>query len=270
MATSDSQFDGSIPAAYERFLVPLIFEPYARDIANRVARFEPQRVLELAAGTGVVTRALSAQLDRSAHVIATDLNPAMLAHAATLLPPNASLEWRQADALALPFGRAVFDSLVCQFGAMFFPDKSQAYAEASRVLNPGGRFFFNVWDRLDANEFAAAVTGALESMFPDDPPRFMARVPHGYFDVERIRRELEGAGFSSIAIEPMEETSRAASAWDVARAYCEGTPLRSEIEARAPGGLGDATERAAQAVAERFGSGAIEARIRAFVIEAAQ
>jgi ubiquinone/menaquinone biosynthesis C-methylase UbiE len=268
METSDIRFNGSIPEAYERLLVPLIFEPYARDIANRVARFAPQRVLELAAGTGVVTRALHARLDQTAHVVATDLNPAMVEHAAALLPPDARLEWRQADALALPFEQAAFDALVCQFGAMFFPDKSQAYAEARRVLTAGGHFFFNVWDRISTNEFAAVVTAALESMFPDDPPRFMARVPHGYFDVERIRRELESAGFSSIVIEPIAETSGAASPWDVARAYCEGTPLRSEIEARAPSILSDATAHAARAVAERFGSGSIEARIRAFVIEA--
>jgi len=151
---------------------------------------------------------------------------------------------------------------------MFFPDKVQGYKEARRVLKPGGHFFFNVWDRISENEFADVVTQALAVLFPHDPPRFMARAPHGYHDVERIRDGLNTAGFSNILVEAVAERSKAASPRDAAIAYCQGTPLRNEIEARDASRLEDATKQAADALAQRFGGGVIEGRIRAFVITA--
>jgi hypothetical protein len=136
------------------------------------------------------------------------------------------------------------------------------------LLRPGGRLIFNVWDRITENEFADVITVALAEMFPHDPPRFLARTPHGYHDGEQIRRELTAAGFAGIAVEAVGGTSRAASARDAAVAYCEGTPLRNEIEARDAAGLERATAHAATALAQRFGNGPIEGRIRAFVITA--
>src|SRR5262245_23179234 len=174
MAATDKLFAGSIPEIYDRFLVPLIFESYARDLAARVARAEPQDVLETAAGTGVLTRAIASRLPAPARIIATDLNQPMLNHAQGQ-SHDSRITWRQADALALPFEDQSFDVVACQFGAMFFPDKVQGYREARRVLKPGGHFFFNVWDRISENEFADVVTQALATLFPQDPPRFMAR-----------------------------------------------------------------------------------------------
>jgi ubiquinone/menaquinone biosynthesis C-methylase UbiE len=268
MATSDKVFAGSIPELYERLLVPLIFECYARDLAARVAAATPNDVLEIAAGTGVVTRAMAARLPAGARIVATDLNQPMLDEAAKRLPGDARVTWQQADALALPFPDASFDVVACQFGAMFFPDKVAAYRQARRVLRSSGRFIFNVWDKIADNEFADVVTAALAEIFPHDPPRFMARTPHGYHDVEQIRRELNAAGFSDIAADAMEETSRAPSPRDAAMAYCEGTPLRNEIEARDAAGLERATAHATGALARRFGNGPIEGRIRAVVISA--
>ena len=193
MVATDKVFAGSIPEIYDRLMVPLIFEPYAADLAERVAAVQPKEVLETAAGTGVVTRALASRLPADVRIVATDLNPPMLDQAARRLS-DARVEWRQADALALPFEDQSFGAVVCQFGAMFFPDKTQGYREAHRVLKPGGRFFFNVWDRIEANEFADVVTQTLAEMFPDDPPRFMARTPHGYHDEAQIRTELQAAG----------------------------------------------------------------------------
>jgi ubiquinone/menaquinone biosynthesis C-methylase UbiE len=267
MVATDKQFTGSIPEIYDRFLVPLIFEPYAHDLADRVAKADPKAVLEIASGTGVVARAMAALLPADVRLTVTDLNQPMLDHAKTRLS-DARIEWRQADALALPFEDASFDAAVCQFGAMFFPDKVQGYGEARRVLKPGRRFFFNVWDRISENEFADVVMQALAEVFPDDPPRFMARTPHGYHDVERIRRELNAAGFSDISIEAVDHRSKAASPRDPAIAYCQGTPWRNEIEARDASRLEEATQRAAEALAQRFGSGAVDGRIRAFVITA--
>ena len=211
MATTDKLFAGSIPEIYERFLVPLIFESYARDLAKRVAAAAPRDVLETAAGTGVLTRAMASRLPPAARIVATDLNQPMLDQAAKRRSGDRRIEWRQADALALPFPAASFDVVVCQFGTMFFPDKVAAYKEARRVLRSGGHLIFNVWDRISANEFADVVTQALAEIFPGDPPRFMARVPHGYHDVEKIRQELSVAGFTNISVDAMDEKSRAPS-----------------------------------------------------------
>ena len=268
MTTNDTQFAGSIPELYERLLVPLIFESYAQDLALRVAESGAKAVLETAAGTGALTRALLGKLPADARLVATDLSEPMLNQGAARTPSEPRLTRQRADALSLPFADATFDAVACQFGAMFFPDKVAGYREARRVLKPGGRFFFNVWDRIEENEFTNVIGELLATVFPDDPPRFMARTPHGYHDVNQIRAELQAAGFSEIACEPRSAVSRAESAHDVATAFCQGTPLRGEIEARAASRLTELTELAAEQLARRFGRGPIEGRIRAYVITA--
>ena len=267
---SDKVFAGSVPALYEKHLVPLIFEPYAADLAERIRSRSPRRILEIAAGTGVVTRAVASALADDVEIVATDLNTAMIEQAMAVGTPR-PVEWRQADALRLPFANGSFDAVICQFGAMFFPDRPKAYAEARRVLAPGGAFMFSVWDRIEENEFAERVTAALASLFPQDPPRFLARTPHGYHDVAVVKRDLAGAGFTApIAVDTVPMRSRAASARIPAIAYCQGTPLRGEIEARGSDRLAEATERAGQAIAERFGTGAVDGKIQAhvFAVEA--
>lgn len=204
---------------------------------------------------------LAPQLAADARYVVTDLNRPMLDHAASRQPSDSRIEWRQADALALPFDDATFDVLCCQFGAMFFPDRTAGYREARRVLKPGGRFLFNVWDRIEENDFANEVTNALATVFPDDPPRFMVRIPHGYHDTQLIRSELADAGFTQIVVETRAEQSRAAAPRIPALAYCQGTPLRNEIEARDPKKLEAATDRAEAAIAERHGRGAVAAKI---------
>jgi SAM-dependent methyltransferase len=225
-------------------------------------------VLETAAGTGVVTRALAAALPAATRIIATDLNQPMLDHAKGRLSGNRRIEWKQADALALPFPSATFDAVACQFGAMFFPDKVQGYKEAYRVLKPGGSFFLSVWDRIAENEFACVIGQAVAKLFPHNPPQFFARTPHGYFQEETIRNDLNSAGFAQIAIDVVDGISRASSSRDAAIAFCQGTPLRNEIEARDPSRLQEATNAAEQALEARFGRGAIEGRTRALVITA--
>jgi ubiquinone/menaquinone biosynthesis C-methylase UbiE len=268
MVATDKLFAGSIPEIYDRFLVPLIFEDYARDLADRLAKAGPQDLLETAAGTGVLTRALAARLPVSTRITATDLNQPMLEHAKARQPGNGRIAWKQADALALPFGDQSFDAVVCQFGVMFFPDRVAGYKEARRVLKPGGHFIFNVWDSISENDFADVVTQALAEIFPDDPPRFMARTPHGYHDVDEIRADLKAAGFANASVDVVDARSKALSARDPAVAYCQGTPLRNEIEARDASRLDEATAKAAEALARRFGNGAVDGRIRAFVITA--
>ncbi|TPK62866.1 methyltransferase domain-containing protein [Mesorhizobium sp. B2-4-19] len=268
MLETDKLFAGSIPENYDRYMVPLIFEPFAADLARRAASFSPKAVLEVAAGTGVVTRALAPKLSADATYVVTDLNQPMLDYAASRQARDSRMQWRQADAMALPFEDAAFDLVCCQFGAMFFPSRPSAYREARRVLKPGGHFLFNVWDRIEENVFADDVTNALARMFPNDPPRFLARTPHGYHDTALIRGELEEAGFSGVAIETRAEESRAPSPRLPAVAYCQGTVLRTEIEARDPGELDAATDYAASAIAARYGGGAVAAKIQAHVIVA--
>jgi SAM-dependent methyltransferase len=266
MADTDKVFSGSIPKLYDTYLAPLIFEPYAADLAQRLGSRSPSGVLEIAAGTGVVTRALASALPENVAIVATDLNQAMLDHAAAVGTKRA-VEWRQADAMQLPFGDSMFDAVVCQFGVMFFPDKSKAFSEARRVLKPGGVFIFNVWDRITENEFADVVTTALESLFPKDPPRFLARTPHGYHDHSSIERDLANGGFiHAPRIDTLAARSRATSFRIPAIAYCQGTPLRNEIETRDPARLGEATDIAAEAIAKRFGRGAVDGKIQAHIV----
>jgi ubiquinone/menaquinone biosynthesis C-methylase UbiE len=267
MSVDDKVFAGSIPENYDRYMVPLIFESYARDIARRAAALSPKAVLETASGSGVVTRALAPGLSPDASYVATDLNQPMLDYAATR-QKDSRITWRKADAQALPFEDAAFDLVCCQFGVMFFPDRPSAYREARRVLKPGGCFLFNAWDRIEENVFADDVTRALADFFPDDPPRFMARTPHGYHDTALIRSDLAKAGLSNVTIETRAEESRAPSARQVAVAYCQGTPLRNEIEARGADQFEAATEHAASALARKHGSGEVAAKIQAHVIMA--
>ena len=262
----DKVFAGSIPQLYDEYFVPLIFEPYAIDLSARTAARRPGRVLEVAAGTGAVTRHLATDLPAASAIVATDLNPDMVARAREVGAAR-PVEWRTADAMQLPFDDASFDAVVCQFGVMFFPDRGAAFAEARRVLRPGGTFLFNAWDRIEENEFADVVTATLATVFPADPPRFMARTPHGYHDKATILRDLAAGGFAAAPqIETIARRSKAPSARHVALGYCQGTPLRSEIEARDAGRLGEATDACEAAIAQRYGRGAVDARIQAHVV----
>jgi len=264
----DTIFDGSIPKLYDTYFVPIIFEPYAADLVRRLPRESLSRVLEVAAGTGVVTRALASTLPDTVTIVATDLNEGMLEQARSV-GTKRPVEWQQADVMALPFPDETFDAVLCQFGAMFFPEKAKAFSQVRRVLRTGGIFLFNVWDRIEENEFANAVTKALESLFTDDPPRFMERIPHGYHSREIIERDLAAGGFTAKPeFATVTKQSHADSARTAAIAYCEGTPWRGEIEARNPSLLGDATAAASNALAQQFGSRAISGKIQAHVLTA--
>lgn len=268
MTASDKEFTGSIPEFYDTYLVPLIFDAYAIDLAERVSSTAPKSVLETAAGSGVVPRALAPRLAPDARYVVTDLNQPMLDHAAAMQGPDARIEWQQADALDLPFPGNSFDATICQYGVMFFPDKVKGYKEAFRVLKPEGRFIFSVWDDIKTNEFADVVTKAAAEVFPDNPPNFLPRTPHGYFDHGEIQKDLKEAGFSDISIVAIEKTSKAPSPRHPAIAYCQGTPLRNEIEQRNASMLDHVTNRAAKAISDRFGEGEVEAKIRAHIVTA--
>jgi ubiquinone/menaquinone biosynthesis C-methylase UbiE len=267
MNESDTRFTGSIPETYDRHLVPMFFAPYASDLAERARALGARRVLEVAAGTGVVTRALAAALP-DARIEATDLNDAMVSFAASR-NPLPRVRWSAADAMALPFPDRDFDLAVCQFGVMFFPDRGRAFREARRVLAPGGTYLFNVWDGIEQNDVARIVSEAAAATFPGNPPLFMQRGPHGHSDCAAIERSLRQSGFTRIACEAVVQRSRAPSARDAALGVCEGTPLRHEILDRDPRRLGEVVEAATRALRSAFGDGAIDGSMRAFVFAAA-
>lgn len=264
---SDRAFSDDVASLYQSTLVPLVFEPYANDIASRARALQPQSLLEVACGTGVVTRALAAALPAACAITATDLNAAMVSHAervGTVRP----VTWRQADALALPYADDSFDLVVCQFGAMFFPDRAAGYREIRRVLRPGGTYLFSVWSCIEDNEFADVVTQALRALYPEDPPLFLARTPHGHWRTEELASDVAAAGFTHCSLTRRDDVSSVADPHLPAIAYCQGTPLRNEIEARDPRGLERATTVAAQALRDRFGDGPIHARISAVIVAA--
>jgi ubiquinone/menaquinone biosynthesis C-methylase UbiE len=267
MPNSDADFAGSIPALYDRCLGPLQFEPYAVDLAARVASLSPRSMLETAAGTGIVTLALAKRLAPGATITATDLNQPMLDVAESKIKsPN--VIWKQANAVALPFDDAQFDAIACQFGVMFFPDKLKAFKEARRVLKPGGHYIFNVWDRLELNEFSNVAAQAVAAFFPDSPSDFIRRVPFGYFDVDAISATLKEAGFSSVIKERVAKLTRATNAYEVALGLCQGTPTRNEIEARDPAALQAVTASVQAALERRFGAGPVEGKTQAIVFTA--
>lgn len=269
MEQIDKQFTGSIPQFYDKYLVPLIFESFAKDLALRAASSATTDLLELAAGSGVVTRELTEILGKNSKYRVTDINQAMLDHAKMQQEQDDRITWQQADALNLPFLDNTFDTVICQFGVMFFPDKIAGYHEAKRVLKPNGRFIFSVWDRIEENEFAHIVTEVAAISFPDNPPNFLARTPHGYHNTKLIKEELSVAGFSKINITTINEVSIGDSASHPAVAYCQGTPLRAEIEARDASLLDHITTQATKAIQSKFGvNGPVEGKIRGHVIEA--
>ena len=265
----DNLFAGAIPDVYASLMVPMIFAPYATDLAERIAALQPRRVLELAAGTGVLTRELARRLAPGAIIVATDLNAPMLARAQAE-GTERPVTWREADAMALPFGDASFDLVACQFGVMFFPDKAKAFAEARRVLVPGGTLAFNVWDRIEFNAFARDVAAALARLFPESPPDFMARTPHGYHGQAAIEQDLRQGGFTAPPLfETVTATSRADAARIPAVAYCQGTPLRADLERRGPDALARATDACAQALLAAYGDGPVSGPMQAHVVIAA-
>ena len=262
--SSHTAFTGSVPANYDRYLGPALFEPYAADLTGRIPTRDDLRVLELACGTGVLTRRLREALPASATLVATDLNEPMVDYARTAVVTR-GIGWQQADAQQLPFEGGSFDVVACQFGLMFLPDKVQGLREARRVLSSGGHFVASVWQSIDDSSYTRPMHAVLEALFPDAPPRFLD-VPYGYNDPQKIQSDLEAAGWRGASVEVVRLQSESPSALEFATGFAKGSPLTHELVER-----GADLDAVAAAIAERLSPGGetpFAVELAAFVITA--
>jgi SAM-dependent methyltransferase len=258
----DATWADSMPAAYDQHLGPALFRPFARELASRAAALDPKDVLELAAGTGIVTAELVRTLP-SAQITATDLNPPMVGWAAEHVP-GARCSVEDAQALSLP--DASYDLVVCQFGVMFFPDKPKAYGEMARVLRPGGTALVAVWDVVETAPFPTALMASLAVVLPEQPPDFVVRVPHGYADPQQIRADAEAGGLTVSSVEQVVVQGTARSARDLAKGYCLGSPLRFELEQR--GDVDELVDAIGAEMERRLGPGELTGDLAAWVLTA--
>jgi ubiquinone/menaquinone biosynthesis C-methylase UbiE len=257
-------FEGSIPENYDRYLGPAFFEPFANDMASRLERYQPKHVLEIACGTGIVTRQLRDHLASTVRIVATDLNPGMFTFAQRKFDTDENVEWQEADASALPFPDCSFDAVICQFGLMFVPDKEEAMRECHRVLVRGGVFLFNVWDSIDRNPVAKIAHETIASFFERDPPDFY-ELPFGFYDENVIRRLLRNAGFRDIEVSLVTLPCRSSSAAEFATGLVRGNPVALDIEERGTVDLDTIVKAVANAIAERFGEKPVESTMQALV-----
>lgn len=224
-------FSGNIPANYDNYLGPLFFEPFALEVAARLGPLQPAALLEIACGTGRVTRHLPKNLPAGADIVATDINPEMLAYARKMMPEGNSIIWDIADAVSLPYRNESFDCILSQFGVMFYSDRPQAYSDALRTLKPGGTFVFTVWDALQFNPAARMADSTLAHFFPVDTPAFF-KIPFSYNEDHLIRYELALAGFKDIRVERLPLTGYSDTAENAAKGLLEGTPAHTAIVGR--------------------------------------
>ena len=266
MTDKNAQFQGSIPEVYDRVLGPVLFEPYARDLARRIQVRPGDRVLEVACGTGVATRRLREKMPEGATLVATDLNEGMIDHARARLADLKGIEWRTADAADLPFPDQSFEAVACQFGLMFVPDKEEAAREVLRTLIPGGTYVVSVWDRIEHNAFARIAHETITAQFPKDPPTFYC-VPFGYSDPEVLKNLLATSGFEDVDVDNVRLEGRAESARTFATGLVEGNPVRMAIEERGAA-LGPVIDAIEQALREKFPEDPLVSTMQAWVATA--
>ena len=268
MTATNAQFVGSIPAIYDRYLGPTMFEPYAVDLVGRLAVPISGRILEVACGTGVVTRLMRKTLPWTVDILATDFHEPMLAYARQQVGPAHGLEWRQADASALPFPDAAFDAVVMQFGLMFVPDRLQALREMRRVLKAGGQLLLNVWDSMEENPFIRVSNDTVAGYYPDSPPLFF-NTPYGMHNRAALGAMAAEAGFTKVSLETVTLTGESPNATALATGIVEGTPLALAIQEKATVTSATLVEAVATSLFRLCGSAKpIQVKLQAHVLEA--
>lgn len=266
MTTNNAAFVGSIPENYDRYLGPVMFDPYAVDLVARLDVRDNATVLEIACGTGIVTRRLRDHLGSSTKIVATDLNEAMMDYAKRKFRPEEKVEWKTADATELPFADASFDAVVCQFGLMFFPDKPRAAGEVHRVLKPGGTFLFNVWDAIEYNDMPNLTHKIVTRYFEDNPPDFYD-IPFSYYDRDTLKSLLASAGFNEVNVSVAAIPEVAPSAAGMAHGFIHGNPLINAINERNAALVPEIEAEVAKSIAAQFGDPP-RARMQAVVCSA--
>lgn len=269
MSSSSAAFHGSIPEYYDRHLGPAFFEPYAKDLISRLPAKPYRAILEIACGTGIVTRQLRDRLPTDTRIVASDLNHAMFEYAARKFNAGEKVDWKEADATSLPFADQEFDAVFCQYGFMFVPDKDAAFREAHRVLKSAGVLLFNVWDSLEHNEVPRLTHQTIASFFPQDPPKFY-QTPFGYHDPNVVRQSLQSAGFADIESSIVKLPCRSPSPHDFALGLVKGNPVSLEIEERGSVDVDTVAKAVADALAKRFGDGPLETTMQALVWRASR
>jgi ubiquinone/menaquinone biosynthesis C-methylase UbiE len=265
MAEPNYSFTGSIPQLYDRYLGPVLFEPYAIDLARRVAAHGAGPVLEMACGTGIVTNQLRAHLSPNVKITATDLSQPMLDYARNKLVALQNVDWKHADIAALPFADASFAAVVCQFGLMFVPDKQAAFRETRRVLSKGGLFAFSVWDDITTNPYFHRLHETLAQLFPADPPQFLT--PFSFHDHAVLRQLLTTHGFENSQLETVTLPAYCESARSLATGFIQGSPLSAALQER--GASFDAVVEAATEVLTQLGGAApFRSTLQAVVVTA--
>lgn len=263
--SSNTIFTNSIAENYEKYMAPMFFEPYAKDMANRLSSNKINSILEVACGTGQVTRLLRKVLP-GARIVATDLNPGMLELAKKIVNENDNIEWLIANALELPFEENTFDAVICQFGLMFVPDKQKAVNEAYRVLKPGGRFIFYTWDKLETNPVSLIANEVIASHFKDFSFNFYD-IPFSMYDPDELKSLLNSTGFKNISIENVQLTGYSATAEDAAKALCDGTPAYLAICEHNKDLLPDIRKSVVDAIEKEFGSASLTIPNAAWIAE---
>ncbi len=262
-----SEFTGNIPENYDRYLGPMFFHDCAEDLATRIAAGQAEKILEIAAGTGIATRYIRDQLPNEVHITASDLNADMLTHAEKKFSTEENIRFQVADAMALPFDDQQFDVATCQFGIMFCPDKVQTFREAHRVLNKGGRLLFSVWDALAHNPLPRATNDMLAEFFEGDAPAFL-QTPFSYNDQELIRTDMHEAGFNEVQFTTLDGECVFAEPEDAALGMVTGSPLRLEIEQRGDSAIDDVVNAISHGLKTTFGERDCRVPMRWTVISA--
>ena len=265
MVDTARDFSGSIPEYYDSILGPAQLNALAADLVRRIPVRPKGDVLELACGTGIVTQRLRERVDSNFRLVATDLSEAMLAYARSKV--KGKIDWRLADAAALPFKDETFGAVVCALGVMFVPDKQKLFAETRRVLNEGGLLLFNTWDRLERNPHAKGASDVMQTLFPGDAEMDFSSIPYGFNDETAIRGLLEGARFRNVEIDKVKIQVDCPSARSFATGQIRGTPRSTLIEKKGAK-LDEVIDKVATALAAVGGAEPFRVEANALVVRA--